>query len=353
MSRGEDFSKIKIRFKKSFFILKKIFVVFNPSARFVLRLKLMQLIFFPVDIIFFLIERLFFKFAAKPETPIIFVVGIQRTGSTLVSQFIEQTFPFHPIGNFNSIFKRSSYLLHKFFSRFYKKSPLKHNYQNFYGFSPGSYVVGDNYEFWDQWFGKNHYLVPDKISKNQSNNLLKTISSLYHAYKKPLLTKNNRNSLLISYFNKLFDNAFFIIIKRDPLAVIRSTVKASEDFFGKGSNLLWGLYPDKQFETNHYENIIEAATAQYLELDKFLDKQIKKLNPDSYIIVDYKEFCNNPSKIQFEIINRLKPKIEFDENEITIIDEPFEVSGRLNNNDLDKKIVGYLKKNAETNECVN
>ncbi|MFO7828148.1 MAG: sulfotransferase [Bacteroidales bacterium] len=350
MSKGADFTKCKIRLKKSLFIFKKILTNFKPAARFVLWVKFLQFIFIPFDFILFFAERLFVKLKPNPNVPVIFVVGLQRTGSTLVSQFIEQTFPFHPIGNFNTIFKRSSFILHKFFSRFYKKMPHNHNYQNFYGISPGIFTVGDSYELWDQWFGNNHYLAPGHISESQSTQLINYFSSLYSACNKPLLTKNNRNALLISYFNKLFRNAFFIIVKRDPVAVIRSTIKASEDFFGKGSNLLWGLYPNNHFETNHYENIIEAATAQYLELDKLLDEQIKKLNADSYIIIDYKEFCNHPSKTQFELIRCLKSKIEFDEDEITIIDEPFEISNRLNNNGLDKKIVEYLKKLQKPNK---
>jgi len=351
MSKGSDFIKFRIRLKKNLFVLKKILITFNQASRFILWFKFLQILLIPVDYILFLGERLFYKLKHNPSIPIIFVVGLQRTGSTFVSQFIEQTFPFHPIGNLNTIFKRSSFILHKFFGRFYKKKPYNHNYQNFYGISPGMFTVGDSYELWDQWFGNNHYLIPEHISESQSNQLTNYFSSLYSACNKPLLTKNNRNALLISYFNNHFLNSFFIIVKRDPVAVIRSTIKASEDFFGKTSNLLWGLYPDNYFETNYFENIIEAATAQYLALDKLLNEQIKKLNSDSYIIIDYQEFCNNPSKIQFEIINRLKPKMKIDENEITIIDEPFEISNRLNNNDLDKKIVEYLKKlQQKTNE---
>lgn len=344
MSKGADFTKFKIRFKKNLFILKRILISFNQASRFILWFKFLQLLLIPVDYILFLVERLFYKLKPNPAIPIIFVVGLQRTGSTLVSQFIEQTFPFYPIGNLNAIFKRSSLIVHKFFLRFYKKTPYSHNYQNFYGISPGLFTVGDSYELWDRWFGSNHYLAPDLIPNNKSNHLKKYFSGLFKACNKPLLTKNNRNTLLISYFDKLFYNAFFIIVKRDPVAVIRSTIKASEDFFGVNSKLLWGLYPHKYFDTNSYQNITEAATSQFIELEKKLNKQINALDKESFYTIDYDEFCENPAKIQYELINKLKRKIVFNEKDVKIINKSFDISTRLNDNILDNKIKEYLMK---------
>jgi len=341
MSKGSDFNNIGLKIRKSVYIFFKIIFSFNGAALHVLWLKFLQIFFIPIDYIFKVYEHLFSKKVKHAEVPIIFVVGIQRTGSTLVSQFIEKTFPFFPIGNFNSIFKRSGYYLHKWFSNAYTKP--NSSYQNFYGISKGFYSIGDCYELWDRWFGKNHYVIPDNLNEKIKDDLILYFSSLHRAYQKPILTKNNRNSLLIPFFKDAFKQSFFIIVKRDPVAVIRSTLKASRDFFGS-DNLLWGLYPNAEFNTADYENIVEASVVQFLMLDKILTEQIKQIEKNSYIIVDYDEFCKNPKQFQHDLHEKLKAKPEYKLESIQFRDEAFKTSQRLNHLEIDNQIKDYLYK---------
>ncbi|MBI9055918.1 MAG: sulfotransferase [Bacteroidales bacterium] len=337
MSKGSDFEKLGSKLRKGFYIFFKILFSFNSVTYHVLWLKFLQIIFSPIDIIFALIEKSR-KIKSNKEISIIFVVGIQRTGSTLVSQFIEKTFSFFPIGNFNTIFKRSNYYLHKQFVRKYKSN---NSYKNFYGISKGLFSIGDSYEVWDKWFGKNHYVLPTEIGNEKLENLSDYFSSLYEAYNKPILSKNNRNSLLLPILRKVFKNGFYIIVKRDPVAVIKSTIKASKDFFGTDS-ILWGLYPDMQFDTNNYENITEAATVQFLMLDKILNEQIKELDQNSYLIVDYDQFCQDPFQFQQNLINILKTKLEFKIENVQYSKESFKTSKRLINMQLDEQIKSYI-----------
>lgn len=341
MSRGSDFDRIGIKFRKGTSILIKILFSFNSAAYYVLWLKFLQIIFIPVDYFFSLIERSKISVEKGEEIPIIFVIGIQRTGSTLVSQFIEKTFSFFPIGNFSTIFKRSGFYVHKWFSKFYKKP--NSSYKNFYGISKGIFSIGDSYELWDKWFGKNHYLIPSEIGDKKLNHLKNYFSTLYKAYNKPILTKNNRNSLLIPVFKNAFKNSFFVIVKRDPVAVIKSTLRASKDFFRK-ENLLWGLYPNLEFDSAHYENLTEAATVQFLMLDKILNEQLKELENDLYIVIDYDDFCVNPLKFQNNLIEILKTKKGFNIDNVNFYKNSFKTSVRLSNSKTENLIKEYLRK---------
>ncbi|MFC2104018.1 sulfotransferase [Bacteroidota bacterium] len=341
MSKGADFTKVGLKIRKGFYIFIKILFSRNSAAYNVLWLKFLQIVFIPVDFLFFLVEKIGLKTEDDKGIPILFVVGIQRTGSTLISQFIEKTFDFFPIGNLNSVFKQSKFYLHKWFSKLHKKPSI--SYKNYYGISKGFFSIGDCYELWDRWFGKNHYVLPNNFNDERLHNLIHYFSFLYKAYKKPLLTKNNRNSLLLPIFNKAFHNAFYVIVKRDPVAVIRSTIKASKDFFGKG-DLLWGLYPNNDFDTKNYENIVEAATVQFLLLDKLLNEQIKKLADNSFLIVDYDEFCSNPQKFQKELTKKLENKKGYSIENIQFMENPFKTSQRLNNLQIDDQIKDYIDK---------
>jgi len=312
----------------------------NLAAYHVLWMKSLQFLLLPLDLLLSFLEK-FRKTPSRQKAPMIFVVGIQRTGSTLISQFIENTFPFFPLGNANAVFRRSSFYIHRRFSKHYR--PSHNSYQNFYGISRGFFSVGDCYEVWDRWFGKNHYIIPSDIPEEKLASMSLYFSGLYRASHHPILTKNNRNSLLISLFKRIFPQSFFVIVRRDPIPVIRSTLKASIDFFGH-NDLLWGLYPDHDFETGDYENIVEAATIQFLMLDKKMKEQIRELDQSEYLIIDYDEFCADPQKFQLQLAEKMRRKITFNTAELISTQKKFSPSTRLGEERLDSEIRRYYKK---------
>lgn len=328
--------------RKIFFILIEIIKSGKLEAYNVIYIKFLQVILMPFDLLFALSEKIFYKSSDRKDLPIIFIIGIQRTGSTVVSQFIADTFPFFPIGNFSTFFRKSSYIPYKIFSKFYK-SGKNRNYKNFYGISTGHFSIGDAYEFWDQWFGKDHYSVPSSIDEDTCKSIRKHMNNIYRACNQPLVTKNNRNSLMIEFLHQIFPNAFFIVVERKPLSVIRSTVKASKVFFNK-RGALWGLKPHKNFEANSYENISEAATVQYLELKKQIDNQLKNLPDSAYSKIDYEKFCSNPIHYQDVIFEKINKQIPMDRENIVFYDPGLNASKRLENKAIDNKIHFYLNK---------
>ncbi len=343
MSQGKDFQKLHLRLRKGFFILASILKSFHSAAYYVLWLKFLQILFLPLDVLIRLYEKIFLKnLPVEDDIPVIFVVGIQRTGSTLVSQVVEQAFPFAPLGNLCTIFKRSEYVIHKWMKRFYKRKKTP-DFKNFYGISKGIFTIGDSYEVWDKWLGNNHYVIPRHIPEKKTRQMQRYFSNLHKAYKRPVLTKNNRNSLMINYFSKIFPNAFFIVVNRNPVKVIRSTLQASCDYFGKG-DYLWGLVPNESFTVSNYENIVEAATVQYLELEKLLKEQLKNIPVEQYLEIDYDDFCDHPEKTQQKLNDVLQKKYDFNQKEINYISLPFRKSKRLDNNNRDKAIKQYLEK---------
>jgi hypothetical protein len=340
MSRGSDFNKPGLKFRKSILILIRILGSLNLAAWHVLWMKFLQVLLFPFDLFLAALEK-FNKVSGEQEVPVIFVVGIQRTGSTLISQFIENTFPFFPLGNSHAVFRQSDYYIHRCLAKQYH--PSRNSYQNYYGIARGFFSVGDCYEVWDRWFGKNHYIIPDDIPENKLISMKACFSGLYGAAHRPILTKNNRNSLMISLFNKVFPRSFFVIVRRDPIPVIRSTLKASIDFFGH-HDLLWGLYPDREFDTGNYENIVEAATVQYLRLDKLMAEQIGQLDESDYIEIDYDDFCAEPQRFQIRLAEKINRKIPFITARIRENQKEFSPSTRLGEEHLDSEIRRYYKK---------
>jgi len=332
---------LSYRVRKFFFIFYSILTSGRRSAWYVFWIKLLQVASIPLDYLFFVIEKMLPKKKAARDVPVVFVVGIHRTGSTLVAQFLADTFPFFPIGNFSTLFRKSSFIPYRLATPFLRQGSKKH-YRNYYGISTGLYAIGDAYEFWDQWFGKDHYTAAGMSDHRKAENLKQHFINIHQACKRPLITKNNRNSLMIEDLYRLFPKAFFIVVERDALSVIRSTIQASRDFFGMGD--LWGLLPDESFNPNDFENLQEAATVQYLELNRKIEFQLANLPPEAYIKISYGEFCRNPETIQQKILQKVETLYGISFGNVVFKNPSVSSSSRLENSGLNKQIRQYLDK---------
>ncbi|MBS3807820.1 MAG: sulfotransferase [Bacteroidales bacterium] len=332
---------LSYRVRKFFFIFFTILTSGNRSAWYVFWIKFLQVVCLPLDYLFFLMEKIFLKQQGGKDLPMVCVVGIHRTGSTMVSQFLADTFPFFPIGNFSTLFRKSSFIPYRLAIPFYRQGRKK-SYRNYYGISTGLFAIGDAYEFWDQWLGRDHYTAGGLTDPSKAESLKRHFANIYRACHRPLITKNNRNSLMIDDFYRLFPNAFFIVVEREALSVIRSTVKASRDFFGMGN--LWGLLPDEMFDPDSFENMQEAATVQYLELKRKIGVQLQNLPEENYVKVSYEEFCRNPEHVQQHILEKLGSKYGISSRNVVFKDPSISSSTRLENSEVDEQIRYYLDK---------
>ncbi len=277
-------------FKKYRIIFGTILRSGQSAAYYAVWNKFLQIIYFLNDRCWSALESGKRRKYANTGSPPIMVVGIHRTGSTFVSQVLADALPYVPIGNVNAIFSRSCYYAHKFLNIF--RSGRKSNImKNYYGISKGFFAIGDCYEYWDQWFGPIHYFRPKQLPYEKMDALRANFACLEKAYGQPIICKNNRNSLLIDYFHQCFPDATFVMVERDAADVVRSTIRASEDFFNGKS--LWGLMRN-DYDHLDYSNLMEAASDQYIKVDQMMRKQLAEVPKERIVMVQYEDFCADP-----------------------------------------------------------
>ena len=297
--------------RKNVSILWSILTSMDPAAYYALWIKGLQVICWPLDLILSIAERPFIPKGDPAPFPVIFVIGIHRTGSTLVSQVLADSFGFAPLGNFATLFPRSKYLVHLLLKRFYHpgKPRKARKYKSFYGISRGFFSIGDSYEIWDRWFGKDHYNRPEQISEQKRKKMIEYFRGLQKAWGRPIITKNNRNTLMLETIYNSIPNVFFVLVNRNPADVIQSTMQASRDFFGT-DEIIWGLRDDKSFDPGNYKDKLDAYCHQYLDLEDSIRKELNKLPAEDYTVVQYEDFCEDPATVQKEIMAKLKAKYE-------------------------------------------
>jgi hypothetical protein len=298
-----------------FYLLHKISIIRaiissgNRVAYLVLLYKVIALIVKPIDALLSVLG-VFFK-AADNKPSMIFIVGSHRSGATFISQVLAEQFPFYSIGNFNSLFPKSSYLIHKLFKpNVFKCKELVHH--NYYGQTAGLFEINDAHEVWDQWYSGDHSTIPENLSIDVKKNMFSYFSKLYSSVGVPIISKSGRNSLNIFQLDSIFDNGFFIVIDRNLEDIVISTLRATSTF--KGGRKGWGIKVDDTHICNDNNDQVTSAVIQCIKVKNKIRSQLRKIDKSKYIVVDYKIFCNDTeAQLQliinaFALVNKFKYK---------------------------------------------
>ena len=167
-------------------------------------------------------------------------------------------------------------------------------------------------------------------------------TSVQSAWGLPMITKNNRNTLILEMIYKTVPNAFFVLVNRSPADVIQSTMNASKDFFGT-DEIIWGLRDDKSFSPEKYEDKLDAYCHQYLDLEDAIRKEINKLPTEDYFEVQYENFCEEPNVVQLELYEKLKAKYELPDMKRGLGTSKYYTSKRLYDAQLSAEINGRIE----------
>ena len=298
--------------RKNIHILKAILGSRNYTAYYILWVRFLRLLLSPLDFVLQILEKLFLGKSTKSNPKMIFVVGPHRSGTTFISQAIADSLPFYALGNFNSIFFRSKYFIHKLFRR-YHRSSVQGKYKNFYGVSAGLFGMGDAHEVWDQWYGDDHSTVPEILTEEQTEDLQTYFSYLSAAVGKPIIIKSGRNSMFIGKLSSCFPDALFVVVNRDMEYIVQSTIKANEYFFGE-QIAMWGLRPDFSFNPDNYDSFLEAVCQQCLQVQARIEEQLSLVPKDRCIKIPYSDFCADPKKYIAKVHNYVTGQMSIDVN---------------------------------------
>lgn len=300
----------------------------NKAAYFTLFREGISLLLTPIDWMLAPSERKKLGKGLKSDFPLILILGGSRSGTTLLYQTLSQYLPVSYFNNLGAAFPRSPITGGLMFNKFLRKS--KNNFTNYYGSVSGFNGPNDGFHIWNRWFGHDRNHIPDNISPEVLNDLGNFINTWHAYFKKPLLNKNNRNSLCISEFEKATKgNVYYVVIKRDPVYVVQSLIQSRETVQGD-KRVGWGLGANESFDPLLVENdpyfYVDEICEQVFAVNNELSDELEQVDPSRYIQVSYEDFCQNPSAIVQEVSQRVFGKY-LAENSVKGLD-PFKNTNR-------------------------
>lgn len=231
---------------------------------------------------------------AAVKKPII-VVGTGRCGSTLLYRLLA----LHPqvawTSTFNEVFPTQTWL--SMFSSLYRVRWLGHRIRHLACF-PKPY---ESYRFWERYLPgfsrRDRPLTANDVPEEGIQPVRNAVSRFLSEQKRRFLAKVTGWSR-IAYFNRIFPDARFVIIHREPRAVISSWIRAG--WLDVTSPLdsdawQWGPVP------RHYRRIWEdlgggpvLSAAVKIQLDRDDIRRNMRLFPEHCYKLDYDDLILHP-----------------------------------------------------------
>ena len=135
------------------------------------------------------------------------------------------------------------------------------------------------------------------------DNLQKELALIQKAFGKPFLFKAKIVNWYLKSMSKNVDDTIYLHMHREPIAIIRSLLKAREEWTGSQEN--WFAWKPRE-----YPNLIKMDKYhQVAGQIYFIEKEIlskKKFLGDAYLSFSYEELCNDPEAVYLIISNKVK-----------------------------------------------
>lgn len=266
----------------------------NPAAHAALLREGLRLCATPLDMLLGVAERRGDCAQEAPQHPLLLVVGAPRSGTTLVHQVAAHHLDVTYFPNSSSVFPRSSLLLSTRRSRAQRPGPA--SFRSYFGQTREWRAANDGFHVWDRWLGDDRYRPGLNFRPEDGESMRRFLRRWTRAADRPLLNKNNRNSVCLPLLARELPEARFLVVRRDPLSVVQSLLGARESVQGHAS-IGWGLCSRDSAPEAGRAGQIDAVCDQILEIEARLDEDLVTLDGDRLREVSYEEFCARPDEL--------------------------------------------------------
>lgn len=252
----------------------------------------------PVDLLLSVSESTKLMAATDERLPVILIVGPPRSGTTLIYQVLGYSLDVTYPNNLGSLLPRSPITASRMATK------RRAEFQNFYGQTARMSGPNDAFHIWNRWLGSNRYTARTDLSEAEVEEMQRFFHAWTVAHKKPFLNKNNRNAECAAMLAKHLPSSYFVAVRRDPVCVARSLIKAREVVQGD-KTVGWGLQCQEQHANEDPLGYVHDVCDQVEKNEQRLADQLSKIDPQRVIEITYESFCTDPNGCIRQIANRI------------------------------------------------
>lgn len=270
-----------------------------------------------------------------PEAPPVFILGCARSGSTLVHQYLASSGLFAYPSNVISRFFYAPLVGAKVQKMLFELDDQGEVFPDKRAFAFDSDLGKSKgplapHEFWYFWrrffpFGELHKVDRDRLKEEDLERLVKELGNLEGAFRKPLLMKAMILHWDLDILERVFPNALFVQVKRDPKANARSLLHARQRFYGDHETW-YSFKPPVEYPELKDKDPVEQVLGQVRANERTVERFFADLPSSRTLCLPYEDFCRSPYPYLEELSNRIRGRDPSDLCPKELQDLSFEVS---------------------------
>jgi hypothetical protein len=239
----------------------------------------------------------------EPKKPIVFIVGLQRSGTTLLMQLLTQCFHFTYPDNIVARFWDAPFIgvvvsksLQKQLGR-----ETSYDFRSDYSLTSDPFGPHEFGYFWTRYFGfePTHHLTTEQLDAVDMKGLNRDLFLMEHFGGHPLLFKTVPLSLNCDYLAHIFPMAVFIYIKRDPYYVAQSTYMGRIHRYGDAATW-WSLKPTEYRKLLNLPPLEQVAGQIKYSL-KRIHECLAVIPETRRTSITYESLCQDPGRVLEEM----------------------------------------------------
>ena len=229
-----------------------------------------------------------------PEHPIVFVIGAQRSGTTVLTQALATLYRISYPSNLIARFWRAPYL-GALVSRSLQLGEQNMTFRSDFGGTGGLSGPHEFSYFWRQWFPDSaQNAQPWDMSAAQAALLTKELAAWQAAADEPLLFKNLLEVVPnIQSLAALFPTAVFLNVSRDDLFVIQSTYESRMNYAGDHAEW-FGVKPTNFREVIKTADPLLQVVEQVHYVKQDIAESLAALAKNRYLNLRYENLIADP-----------------------------------------------------------
>ena len=220
----------------------------------------------------------------------IFVVGLPRSGTTLVYELIAQAYDVAFLTRVYSYLYGLPNTLTRLTTRF-THSPTP-RFTSRYGRIPGFFAPAENGVLWNRWFTSGqrlgHYVPPGCMEERDRKAVAKLVQSMTAIADRPFLFKNVYFTISLQAVLEAIPEATFVVVRRPLETVCASVYRIRSERDG-----WWSIRPPFYADVAD-KDVVEQIAFQCVRTTQLLDREIRMIPRDRCFVADYETVCAAP-----------------------------------------------------------
>ena len=226
--------------------------------------------------------------------PQLFILGLPRSGTTLIYQYIVHRLNVAYFTNGVGRYPVAPCTITLFQKTFH--GAYRSDFQSRYGKVSGAVAPREAGSFWASSFGFDDYVCFDQISEHDTQLLQRSVYCVQRIFGNvPFVNKNVKHLLRLGALSKIFPHAVFLIAERDLQDVAISVLRARHKNLHDPTQW-WSVKPPNFTELKDLP-VEEQVAGQIIALKQKMTDDLALLDPERVLYVRYEEFCRNPESL--------------------------------------------------------